>query len=156
MRPPGWSHSRPRVARTRKVVRPYAPGVDVLPAARRWRDTWQRAWPERDVEAIVALYADGCRYRALVFREPDRGLDGVRRYLTENFGVEEDIECWFGEPIAAGDRAAVEWWATWLEQGQRLTLAGTTILRFAGDGQIVDHRDYWSQVERREPPFPGW
>jgi hypothetical protein len=131
--------------------------MDVADAARRWRDTWQRAWPARDAEAIVGLYAEGCAYRALVFREPDLGLAGVRRYLTENFAIEQDVECWFGEPVAGdGDRAAVEWWATLLENGQRLTFAGTTILRFDADGQVVDHRDYWNQVERREPPYPDW
>jgi hypothetical protein len=50
----------------------------------------------------------------------------------------------------------VEWWGTWIEEGRRLTLAGTTVLRFDSDGQVVDHRDYWNQVERREPPFDGW
>jgi hypothetical protein len=130
--------------------------VDVEAAARRWRDTWERSWRKREIEPIVALYAEGVPYRALVFREPDRGIAGVRRYLTENFGVEEEIECWFGEPIAAGDRAAVEWWATWIEAGERLTLAGATVLRFDADGLVVDHRDYWNQVERREPPFEGW
>jgi ketosteroid isomerase-like protein len=130
--------------------------MDVQEAARRWKETWERAWPARDVEAIASLYADQALYRALVFREPDRGVAGVRRYLEENFGVEQEIECWFGEPIAAGDRAAVEWWATWIEEGERLTLAGTTVLRFNPDGQVVDHRDYWNQVERREPPFDGW
>jgi hypothetical protein len=130
--------------------------MDVKEAARRWKETWERAWPARDVEAIASLYADQALYRALVFREPDRGVAGVRRYLEENFGVEREIECWFGEPVAAEDRAAVEWWATWIEEGQRLTLAGTTVLRFNPDGQVVDHRDYWNQVERREPPFDGW
>jgi hypothetical protein len=130
--------------------------VDVERAARRWRDTWERGWRERDVEAIVALYSADVLYRALVFREPDRGRAGVRRYLEDNFGVEEEIECRFGEPVAADDRAAVEWWATWIEEGQRLTLAGATLLRFDHDGFVVDHRDYWNQVERREPPFAGW
>jgi hypothetical protein len=130
--------------------------VDVEAAARRWQHTWQRGWRDRDVEAIASLYADDAVYRALAFREPDRGIAGVRRYLEENFGVEEQIECWFGEPIAAGNRAAVEWWGTWIENGQRLTLAGTTVLRFDSNGQVVDHRDYWNQVERREPPFEGW
>jgi hypothetical protein len=23
-------------------------------------------------------------------------------------------------------------------------------------GQVVDHRDYWNQVERRERPYDGW
>ena len=54
------------------------------------------------------------------------------------------------------DRAAVEWWGTWVEQGQRVTLAGATLLRFDTDGQVVDHRDYWNEVERREAPYPGW
>jgi ketosteroid isomerase-like protein len=130
--------------------------MDVQAAARRWAETWERAWRARDVEPIAALYADDALYRGLAFREPDRGIAGVRRYLEENFAIEEEIECWFGEPIAAGSRAAVEWWGTWIEEGRRLTLAGTTVLRFDSDGQVVDHRDYWNQVERREPPFEGW
>jgi ketosteroid isomerase-like protein len=125
-------------------------------AARRWRDTWERAWPAKDVDAIVALYSDDVAYRALVFREPDMALAGVRRYLEENFGVEEEIECRFGEPVVSGDRAAVEWWASWLEEGNELTLAGATFLRFDADGLVVDHRDYWNEVKRREPPFAGW
>jgi SnoaL-like domain len=130
--------------------------VDVESLARRWAQTWAEAWPRKDIAAIAALYSDQAVYRALVFREPDLGVAGVRRYLAENFDVEENVECWFGEPIASGARAAVEWWATWVENGQRLTLAGATVLRFGGDGLIVDHRDYWNQVERRELPFDGW
>jgi hypothetical protein len=129
--------------------------MDVESAARHWAETWSLAWPKRDVEAIVSLYADPVSYRALAFREPDMGLAGVRRYLEENFGIEEDIECWFGEPVAAGNRAAVEWWATWIERGQRLTLAATMLL-FDDNRKVVDHRDYWNQVERRESPYPGW
>ncbi|HKG09637.1 MAG TPA: nuclear transport factor 2 family protein [Gaiellaceae bacterium] len=130
--------------------------MDTEAAARRWRDTWQRAWPERDADAIVALYADSVPYRALAFREPDRGLAGVRGYLEREFGVEEDVECRFGEPVVSGDRAAVEWWASWVEDGTPLTLAGSTFLRFGADGRVIDHRDYWNQVERREPPYDGW
>jgi SnoaL-like domain len=130
--------------------------MDVEGAARRWADVWQRAWPAKDVEAIVALYAAGALYRALVFREPDEGLEGVRGYLQRNFGVEDDIECRFGEPIAGRDGAAVEWWASWVEAGEEQTLAGVTVLRFDDHGQVVDHRDYWNEVAGREPPFVGW
>lgn len=109
-----------------------------------------------DVDAIASLYAEDAAYRALAFREPDLGLAGVRRYLSENFAAETDVECWFGEPVVAGRRAAVEWWATWHENGERLTLAGTTVLSFGDDGLVVDHRDYWNEVDRRETPYPGW
>jgi predicted SnoaL-like aldol condensation-catalyzing enzyme len=130
--------------------------MDVESAARHWAEVWSRAWPARVTEAIAALYSQHASYRALAFRDPDLGLTGVRRYLNENFAVEEGVECRFGEPIASGDRAAVEWWASWVEAGQQLTLAGVTILRFDRDGKVVDHRDYWNQVERREPPYSGW
>lgn len=130
--------------------------MDAEAAARRWRDTWQRAWPAKDADAIVALYADSVPYRALAFREADLGLAGVRRYLEREFGVEEEVECRFGEPVVGRNRAAVEWWASWVEDGKELTLAGATFLRFDDDGLVVDHRDYWNEVPRREPPFDGW
>ncbi len=130
--------------------------MDIEAAARRWAEVWSSAWPARDKEAIAELYADGAVYRALAFREPDLGLAGVHRYLGESFAAESEIECWFGEPLAAGERAAVEWWGTWIEQGERLTLAGATLLRFDDDGKVADHRDYWNEVERREPPYAGW
>jgi ketosteroid isomerase-like protein len=130
--------------------------MDVPSAAGRWKETWERAWPARDVEAIASLYSEDAVYRALAFREPDRGLSGVRRYLEENFAAEDEIECWFGDPVVEGDRAAVEWWGSWVEEGRPLTLAGTTVLRFDENGQVVDQRDYWNEVERRDPPYDGW
>jgi hypothetical protein len=126
--------------------------VDTAAAAQRWADTWRRAWPSFDADAISALYADEHSYRALAFREPTT----ASRYLAEQFAVESEVECWFGEPIVDGDRAAVEWWGAWVEGGARLTLAGASILRFDERGLVVDHRDYWNEVERREKPYPGW
>ena len=132
--------------------------VDVASAAARWADTWSRAWPQRDAEAIMALYSDAVVYRSPAFRVPDLGLAGVRRYLSEQFPAEQNIQCWFAKPIASGDddRASVEWWASWTEDGQELTFAGVTVLRFDEEGKVVDHRDYHNQAERREPPYAGW
>ena len=126
--------------------------VNTEDAARRWRRG--NALAGRRHGRDPALYADDATYRALAFRAPDHGLAGVRRYLETNFAVERETECWFAEPLVAGDRAAVEWWGTWVEQ--RLTLAGATFLRFDDAGRVIDHRDYWNQVERREPPYDGW
>jgi hypothetical protein len=30
------------------------------------------------------------------------------------------------------------------------------VLRFDDEGKVVDHRDYWNEIERREPPYHGW
>ena len=130
--------------------------MDPETAARGWADTWSRAWPQRDVDAIAALYADTAVHRSTAFRQPGLGLAGVRRYLSENFQAEESIECWFGEPIVSGDRAAVEWWGSWTEEGQELTFAGVSVLRFNDRGQVVEHRDYANHVEQRQPPYPDW
>ena len=125
--------------------------MDALTAARRWGETWERAWPLHDAAALEALYAEGAPYRSLAFEAPTT----VERYLPETFAAESEVECRFGEPVAAGDRAAVEWWASWLEAGEPITLAGVTLLRFDADGLVVDQRDYWNEVERREPPYDG-
>jgi SnoaL-like domain len=125
--------------------------VDTEQAARRWAETWAAAWPRKDAEPIAALYADA-PYRALAFRTPNRAADYLRRVFAE----EADVTCRFGEPVVSGDRAAVEWWASWLEEGEPITLAGATMLRFGDDGKVVDHRDYWNQAEGRIEPYPGW
>jgi predicted SnoaL-like aldol condensation-catalyzing enzyme len=132
------------------------PMPDAGAAAHRWVEAWTEAWPALDPEPIAARYSASASYRALAFREPNLGLEGVRRYLTETFGVEEDVECRFGEPIVSGDRAAVEWWASWSEEERPLTLAGVTVLRFDDEGKVVDHRDYWNEVDRRRGPYEGW
>ena len=128
--------------------------VDVLLAARRWAETWQRAWPDKEFQPIAALYAEGASYRSSPFHQPEVG--GALAYVERQFAVEEAVECQFAEPIAAGDRAAIEWWASFVEAGQALTLAGTTVLRFNADGQVVDHVDYWMQSQGRAAPYPNW
>ena len=128
--------------------------MDTLQAAERWARTWERAWPAKDAESIARLYADGASYRAHAFRDPEPG--GALAYTRREFGVEEEIRCRFGRPIVAAGRAAVEWWASWIEDGNPITLAGTTVLRFDAAGRVVDHVDYWLQSDGRREPFAGW
>ncbi len=127
--------------------------MDSREAARRWRDTWERAWPARDADAIVALYADGASYRSHPLRDP---AASPRAYVETVFAEEEQIECRFGEPVVAGDRAAVEWWASYVEAGARITLCGATVLRFGVDGLVREQVDYWVQEPGRVALFEGW
>jgi hypothetical protein len=48
--------------------------MDIRQAARRWADTWARAWPERDVEAIVALQARDYSHVTQGRQEPPAGI----------------------------------------------------------------------------------
>lgn len=130
--------------------------MDTSSIARRWAEVWRTGWPAKDIESMASFYAPEATYLSVPFREPDRGIDGVRGYLTREFGVESEIECWFRSPIVEGNRAAIEWWASWVEGGEELTLAGSTFLTFRDDGLIVDHRDYWNQINERRPPYQSW
>jgi ketosteroid isomerase-like protein len=118
-------------------------------AVRAWVETWLRAWPEGDVDGIVGLYAEGARYASHPFREPET----ARSYVERAFGEEKLDRAWFGEPVVAGDRAAVEYWAVLTSSGGDVTIAGAALLRFGADERVLEHRDYWDQVDgRREPP----
>ena len=123
-------------------------------AAARWAETWQRAWQARDAEAIELLYAPNASYRSSALADPEPG--GVTAYLARQFAAEQDVRCRFGQPVADRVRAAVEWWASWVEDAQTVTLAGVTLLRFDIDGRVVDHVDYWLSTGGRREPYPGW
>ena len=96
-------------------------------------------------------------YRSHPFRDALNGHAGVFEYSRWAFDSEADVDLWFGEPTAAGDRASVEYWAVILDQhGKISTLAGTVVLRFAPDGRVAEHRDYWALEDGRRAPYDGW
>jgi ketosteroid isomerase-like protein len=126
--------------------------VDARAAARAWVEAWERAWPVGDVEALAPVYAD----EALFYSQPFRDHQAPREYATWAFGEQASAECRFGRPIAAGDRAAVDWWAVMTApDGSEETIAGTSLLRFRDDGRVVEQRDVWA-LEPGRRDLPHW
>lgn len=126
--------------------------METSDAARRWAEEWARGWREHDRGRVESLYAEGAVFRSAPFRDPqDPG-----EYAEWAFSDEDSAECWFGEPIVAGDRATVEWWAVSTSGGRVETLAGVSLLRFNDDGLVIDQRDHWHVEPGRRDPFPGW
>ncbi len=120
-------------------------------AARAWVAGWTAGWERGDADAIGALYAEDAIFRSHPFRDPERS---PRDYALRAFADEELVECRFGEPIVAGERAAVEYWAILAADGEEETLAGCALIRFGADGLVVEQRDYWSmQPGRAQPNF---
>lgn len=130
--------------------------VDAAAAARRWAEVWQRAWEALDIDAVVALYAPDATLRSQPFRELDRGRDGVRDYVAGAFAEEAAVRAWCGVPVVDGDRASIEWWAALTEDGEEVTLAGTSTLRFDAAGLVIEQRDTWNLAPTRLEPPPGW
>ncbi len=131
--------------------------MDADTAARRWIEAWRRAWPAKDPEPLAAVYADDAVFRSQPFRELHLGRAGVLEYARWAFADQERlVGCWFGEPVAAADRATVEYWAILVENGEEVTIGGVALLRFDSDGLVRVQRDYWSlEPGGREPPA-GW
>lgn len=126
--------------------------TDPRAAARRWAATWQRCWEAGDVGPIVDLYAPGAAFSSQPFRARELGRQGVRAYVEGAFASESEVRARFGEPIVDGRRAAVSWWAELREEGEEITLAGTSVLTFDDAGLVVDQWDTWDQADGRRPP----
>jgi ketosteroid isomerase-like protein len=130
--------------------------VDVHQAARRWAETWEAGWRSHDVAAIVALYAEDCAYRSHPFRPVHQGRAGAVDYISQAFSTEQDPDPRFAVVAVSGDRAAVEWWCTALDDGQPVTLAGASLLRFGDDGLVVEEHDYWNQADAVHHPHDAF
>jgi hypothetical protein len=127
--------------------------MDGEAAARAWSEAWTQSWRRLDAELLMPVYRPETVHRSHPFREPGNPIEYARWALAEEEG---EPEVWMGDPIVAGDRAAVEWWAVVIENGKEVSLAGTSILRFGEDGRVVEQSDYWGTTDGRTPPWPGW
>jgi ketosteroid isomerase-like protein len=132
------------------------PGGRAGEHARRWAEGYERAWRAADPEAAAALYAPDAHYRSEPFRDPHLGREGVLAYTRGAYATEADQDPRFGAPFAAGASAAVEWWATMLEERQPATLIGTSLLTFTPDGLVATARDYWFLERGAHPPYASW
>jgi hypothetical protein len=105
-----------------------------------------------DVGTVAGLYAAD----AVFFSHPFREAQTPAEYAAWAFADQSHAECRFGEPIVSGDRAAVDWWAAIsARDGSVETVAGTSLLRFAPDGLVVEQRDAWAS-EAGYHELDGW
>jgi nuclear transport factor 2 (NTF2) superfamily protein len=131
--------------------------VDVEAAARAWATGWERAWRARDADAVAALYAADAVFRSHPFRAPHLGRSGASEYAAWAFAEEDAVrDVRFGEPIATGSRAAVEYWAIVVENGAPVTIAGIAVVRFDDAGLVAEQHDYWAVERAARPAWEGW
>ena len=130
--------------------------METRDAAIRWAATWERCWQTGEAEPIAALYSDDAVYSVTPFREPNLGRIGARAYLRRVLAEETQVAARFAVPIVDGARAAVQWWASYIEEGREITLAGTSVLEFDADGLVTREWDAWNEANGRLAPAPGW
>jgi ketosteroid isomerase-like protein len=121
-----------------------------------WLERYRRAWVEKDAAAARELFTPDAIYREQPFEPPFIGNEAVAGYWDRVTLNQRDIELRYGRPVAEGDRVAVEWWATLVNDDKPYTLAGEFLLRFADDGRCRELREYWSVKEGTHEPPAGW
>jgi hypothetical protein len=133
--------------------------MDARDAAAAWARQWLDGWKAHDPDSIVAMYAPENVHRSTPFRPPHAGPAALEDYLREAFAEERElVDVRFSEPLVDGDRAAVEYWAVYVDAATGLptTLAGSCFLRFGPDGRVVRSRDYWHREDGEYRPHPEW
>lgn len=121
-----------------------------------WITNYAKAWETADEQLVLSLFTEDAAYRSSPFREPFRGHAEIRAYWQRGAGQQHATHVQMGLPFVDGDRVAVEWWATMIDDGESVTLPGCLLLRLAPDGRCSDLREYWNAEAGRREPFPGW
>jgi ketosteroid isomerase-like protein len=111
------------------------------------------AFNSRDVDRIVAFFADDCTF--LMARGPEadgrrvHGKAAVRQVLADRFKVISDMRWDHVDVFVAGNRAVSVWIVTGKgSDGEQLNYRGCDIYEFRGD-KILTKDTYWKIVEER-------
>jgi ketosteroid isomerase-like protein len=127
--------------------------------ATQWVDRFQAHWRARDPHAVAALFTDKALYYQGPYSEPRIGREAIATHWAGTLSRQKDPVIWFGSPLAAGDRATVEWWCILHDPatGTPRNAAGCLVLRFDTDGLCTHYHEYWhsAQDSTLQPP-QGW
>jgi hypothetical protein len=121
-----------------------------------WLDAYRRAWIEKNAAAARELFTPDAVYREQPFEPPFAGADAIAGYWSRVTATQRDIQLRYGRPVVDGNRVAVEWWATLVNDDTPYTLAGEFLLLFAEDGRCRELREYWILKEGTHEPPDGW
>lgn len=121
-----------------------------------WLDEFGRVWREADADAAAALHpADGVYRNSPFLDRPYVGTEAIRGFWDRALVGVSEIDFRYGVPVIQGDRAAVEWWVTEMNNGEAATLAGIFLLTF--DGELVcDLREAFVKQAGAHEPHEGW
>lgn len=123
-----------------------------------WLAAYHDAWVTHNAERVTQLFTEDAVYHSHPFRPPYQGRAAIAAYWRRSTATQEALDVQWGTPVVAGNRMAVEWWATMRETEEGdLTLPGCLFLRFSDDGLCEELREYWHvEVGSRVPPRSGW
>jgi uncharacterized protein (TIGR02246 family) len=125
-------------------------------AVARWIEAYADAWRRADDSAVAELFTEDAVYREHPLRDPSVGREAISAYWRWAVSTQSGLQLQFGEPIVEGDRVAVDWWATLIDEGAERTLPGILFLTFDERGLCQELREAWFWLEGRHQPPTGW
>jgi steroid Delta-isomerase len=114
------------------------------------------ALKREDLSGLGQLYADEARFKD-PFNEV-QGLPAIRGVFDHMFAALDSPRFIVTQAIVQGDQCFLVW--DFLFRFRRFsselqTVRGGSHLRFAADGRIALHRDYWDAAEELYEKLPG-
>jgi hypothetical protein len=116
-----------------------------MSAATTWFDRYAAAWRAADPAAAARLFTPDAAYTSDPFGPGIRGREAIADYWAQATGDQADLDLQIGTPVIDGDRAAVEWRATFERGAAVVSLAAVLMVRFDGGGLCCDLREFWRQ-----------
>ena len=123
----------------------------------RARDLFRRLFDERDLTEPGWYWAGGLVARLHALDLTLHGPDGMAGFLTSLFAAVPDFTMEIEDVLAHEQGATTRWrargtftGAPWMgiePTGSRLDLPGVDVMRFDGDGRVVDNAVYYDGAE---------
>ena len=115
--------------------------------------TYFEALQPADVARMGTLYGEHAYFRD-PFNEV-RGLGAVQRIFAHMFESVEAPRFVVRDAFAQGEQGFLTWDFHFKARGQAMLIHGSSHLRFAPDGKVIYHRDYWDAAEELYEKLPG-
>jgi len=121
-----------------------------------WLEEFGRVWRESDADGAAALHpADGVYRNSPFLEQPFVGTEAIKGFWERALVGVSEIDFRWGKPVIEGNRAAVEWWVTEMNNGEPATLAGIFLLTFEG-ALVSDFREAFVKQAGKLEPHENW
>ena len=87
-----------------------------------------------------------------------RGADAMARVFRHMFANVRNVRFTVHHALASEDTGLMSWRFQGILSGKPWSFEGTSVLRFAPDGRVAEHIDYWDAATEFYERFPviGW
>jgi hypothetical protein len=106
----------------------------------RWVEAYERAWRERDVDAVESLFTADASYRGSPYQEAHVGHAGIKAMWLD---TDDAVFTVAASPVAVDGRDAVVRLEVRYGDPVHQEFRDLWLLRFAADGRVEDFEEWF-------------